>query len=240
VGDGFATVPVMIAPLPDYWLPRPPIPTDSTSLAAFDQLFEDAVQQGGEINYRLAAPRWQFACYIADTRPVLLHGSGDAQIKRFEPRQPNDTTEFGNQLAVYAASDGVWPLYYAILDRGRHPMSMINASVRAVDDDGSSSLPHYYFSISAPALAARAFRPGTLYFLPRTTFRQQPDTQFHGQLVRVDHWASPEAVVPLCQLTVTPDDFPHLGQIRGHDDATTLARARANPDGFPWIEAGNP
>jgi hypothetical protein len=39
------------------------------------------------------------------------------------------------------------------------------------------------------------------------------------------------------RLTVEPEDFPLLGQIRGHDDEATFARARADPDGFPWLDA---
>lgn len=212
------------------------MPTDAETLATFDRLFDETAGTGGEIDYRLAAPRWQFACHIADTRPVVLHGSGDAAIAMFEPRQPTDATEFGNQNAVFAASDGLWPMYFAILDRVGHPMSLINASVRSLDGDGGASAPHYFFSISAPALAARAFRPGMLYFLPRGTFRPQPELTVGPHRVRIDQWASPEPVAPLCRLAVSPDDFPLLEQIRGHDDEATFARIQANPDGFPWVE----
>ncbi|MEU1003082.1 hypothetical protein [Streptomyces tibetensis] len=41
---------------------------------------------------------------------VLLHGSGDPAIRRFEPRQPDDSSEFGNRRAVFAADDGLWPM----------------------------------------------------------------------------------------------------------------------------------
>ena len=34
----------------------------------FDALFDDAVAWGGEVDYRLAAPRWQFLCHLADRR----------------------------------------------------------------------------------------------------------------------------------------------------------------------------
>jgi hypothetical protein len=43
-------------------------------------------------------------------------------------------------------------------------------------------------------------------------------------------------VKPLARLQVSPADFPFLDQIRGHDDQIQQERARANPDGFPWID----
>lgn len=155
--------------MPDFLVPRPPMPTDRATLAAFDALFEEALAAGPEValDYRLAAPRWQFLCHIADTRPVLLHGSDNPAITRFEPRQPDDTTAFGSQRAVYAAGDGLWPMYYAILDRDGHKMSLINSCVTATDRNARLRGPHYFFSISQHALAARAFRRGSVYVLPR-------------------------------------------------------------------------
>ena len=57
-----------------------------------------------------------------------------------------------------------------------------------------------------------------------------------GQRVHIAQWASPEAVVPLAKITVGPEDFPVLAQMRGHVDEITFPRARANPDGFPWLD----
>jgi hypothetical protein len=224
--------------LPAFLEPRPPMPTDDVTLRAFDAVFDAALQAGGEIDYGLSAPRWQFLCHIADTRRVLLHGSTNPDITHFEPRQPTDTTEFGNQNAVYAASDGLWPMYFAILDRQKHAMSTINTSVRVVADNGELGDPGYFFSISAPALALRAFTRGMIYVLPRATFRQQPVEEFGALRVVADHWASPEPVAPLFRIAVGPEDFPLLAQIRGHDDEMTFARARANPRGFPWLPEG--
>lgn len=211
------------------------MPTDAATLSSFEDLYDAAARTGGEVDYRLDAPRWQFLCHVADTKPVLMHGSTNPAIAEFEPRQPEDTSEFGNQNAVYAASDGLWPMYFAILDRQNHAMSTINTSVRIIDSQGDTSDPAYFFSISAPALAQRAFRRGTIYVLPRATFRQQPAHQFGPLCVVADHWASPVPVTPLFRIAVGPEDFPLLDGIRGHDDETTFARARANPDGFPWL-----
>jgi len=223
--------------LPSHFLSRPPMPSDMATLAAFDALYAEALaSNGGEIDYRLAAPKWQFLCYLADTKSIVLHGSGNPGIKLFEPRQPNDTTSFGNQNAVYAASDGLWPMYFAILDRDRYTMSLINASTRLDLGNGQRSEPFYFFSITDKALAQQPFRCGTIYILPRDTFEQQPPERYGDQTIHVAHWASLVPVTPLAKLSVGPEDFPLLNQLRGHDDETTFARARANPAGFPWVE----
>lgn len=220
----------------DFLESRPPMPTDAATLAAFDATYDAAVAAGGAIDYRLPVPRWQFICHIADTRPVVLHGSGNPNITRFEPRQPEDTTEFGNRNAVYAASDGLWPMYFAILDRDRHRISLINSAVRPVEANGALGERLYFFSISASALAAQPWRRGTLYFLPRDTFEQQPIVELAGVRAVIQQWASAEPVTPLTRIEVGPEDFPLLHRIRGHDTETTFARARAEPEGFPWID----
>ena len=214
---------------------RPPIDLDAATRAAFDQLFEEATAAGGEIDYRLQAPRWQFISYITDTRPVLVHGSGNPSIAIFEPRKPNDTREFGNQLAVYAASDALWAIYFAVLDRANYRISLINSAARFELPSGLSE-PYYFFSISKAAREANAFSPGTIYFLPRETFVQEPPRELGGWRAHIAHWASLEPVAPLTRIAVRPQEFPLLDRIRGHDDETTFAKIRADPDGFPWLD----
>ena len=225
-----------MADLPSWFLPRPPMPLNVETRAAFDTLYEQLKVSGGSLGrYDLAAPLWQFLCYIADTKDVLLHGSGDPAISIFEPRKSNDVHAFGDQQAVYASSDGLWPMYFAVIDRSRIPL-ICNSSARVRSAAGELGDPFYFFSVSAPALAERPFRPGTIYLLPRATFQQQPaEPHPKGELL-VAQWASLVPVKPLARLTVAPEDFPLLDAIRGHDDETLLARAKANPAGFPWVD----
>jgi hypothetical protein len=224
--------------VPDFLVRRPPMPTDAATLAAFDALYDAAVTAGSgtPIDYRLPVPRWQFICHVADTRNVVLHGSGNAAIRVFEPRQPVDNTEFGNRKAVYAASDGLWPMYFAILDRDRFQMSLINGAARPLYEGGILGEPYYFFSISEEVLPKAPWRRGTIYFLPRDSFEQQPPMQFQGTPMAVAQWASPEPVVPLAKIEVGHEDFPLLANIRGHDWHETVQRVRANPDGFPWVD----
>jgi hypothetical protein len=224
--------------VPRYYLPRPALQLDATTIAAYEALWTHitTAPEAGELPYSLPMPRWQFLCYLADHKPVVLHGSGNPNVIAFEPRQAADVIAFGNRAAVYAASDGIWPIYYAILDRDQYAMSLTNACIRVVTPTGEASEPFYFFSISQTALVYRPWRTGTVYILPRTTFEPQPPIPSGDSAIHVLQWASPMRVVPLAKLHVTPADFPFLDQIRGHDDQIQHERARANPDGFPWID----
>lgn len=221
--------------LPDYWLTRPSLPLDEPTMAAFDQLFEAALAAGGcpEISYTLPQPKWQFLCHLADHHHIALHGSGDPNIALFEPRQSNDLNEFGNQKAVYAASDGLWAMFFAIVDRARVG-SITNACVRLEDETGALHGPYYVFSVSQSALPGQPWRTGTLYLLPRSPFITQPPLTFGPSQVHIAQLASFEPVRPLARLTVAPSDFPFLAQIRGHDDRRLQEYADALQTGAPW------
>jgi hypothetical protein len=221
--------------LPDYWLTRPSVNFDETTQNAFDELLNTTLDIGGcpEIQFTLPWPKWQFLCHIADHQDIGLHGSGDPNIILFEPRQSNDLNEFGNQKAVYAASDGLWAMFFAIVDRGRVG-SITNACIRLEDESGTFHDPLYVFSVSQSALVNHPWRTGVVYLLPRSTFITQPSMAFGSNQVHFAQLASLEPVQPLAKLTVTPDDFPFLSQIRGHDDERLQEYATALQTGAPW------
>jgi hypothetical protein len=225
-------------PLPNYWLQRPSPEPDAETRRAFDTLLDTALAQGGNplIDYTLPAPRWQFLCHAAEQRGLALHGSGNAGIDLFEPRQPEDLTDFGNQRAVYAASDGLWAMYFAIVDRERFAMTLANACIRVADAAGQVSGPFYVFSITRAALVQRPWRTGTVYLLPREPFAAQPSVPLGGVEVRIAQLASPVPVRPLARLTVAPEDFPMLDRIRGHEDARLAEYAQAMQTGGAWPE----
>ena len=224
--------------LPAHFLPRPPMADDPATLAAFADLYATAVAPGrGEaVPYTLATPRWQFLCWLTDTQDVVLHGSGNPAIAEFEPRQSNDIHEFGNRAAVYAASDGLWAMYFAIVNRDGPVTSLVNACFRVVEPDGTRGGPYYYFSINRDAWAGEPWRAGTVYILPRGPFAAQPPGDLGALTLEIAQWASPTPVRPLARLAVTPADFPLLAQITPHDPAVLLARAAADPAGFPWVD----
>jgi hypothetical protein len=226
--------------LPDYWLRRPAPEPGQATRAAFDDLLRAATAQGvrSPIDYRLSAPLWQFLCYAADDGRFVLHGSGDPDIEVFEPRPSDDIDEFGARTAVYAASDGLWPMYFAIVNR---PVvhALLNACFRhapADDPDAPWSDPYYFFSVNAEAFETQPFRTGTVYLLPADGFEPQPVQVRDDRRITIGQLANPDPVRPLAKVTVRPADFPFLDQIRGHDTGVIVARATADPNGFPWLD----
>ena len=221
--------------LPDYWLTRPGLSFDEKTRTAFDELLNTTLSIGGcpTIQYTLPWPKWQFLCHLADHHNIAMHGSGNPDIALFEPRQSIDLHEFGNQKAVYAASDGLWAMFFAIVDRER-VNSITNACVRLADESGTLHGPFYVFSVSQSALPRQPWRTGTVYLLPRDTFTLQAPIAFGSNQVHIAQLASFVHIEPLAKLTVTPADFPFLMQIRGHDDQRLQEYATALQTGAPW------
>ncbi len=224
--------------LPDYWLHRPKIEIDTQTRADIDRFLASA--KAGEtinrIDYRFAVPKWQFLCYLADQHGVVLHGTGDPRIQLFEPRQSSDLAEFGAQTAIYAAVDGLWAMFFAIVDRTGYSLTTTNACVHLVDTDGTVFEPIYVFAISHAALRQQPWRTGTVYLLPGDTFVHQPSLRFRQYEVRSTQVASLVPVRPFAQLEVTPQDFPFLKDIRGLDDSRLAEYGEAMQSGAPWPE----
>jgi hypothetical protein len=223
--------------LPDYWLLQPELPLGESERRACDALLAAAVAQGpaAPFEYNLSIPKWRFLCYVAVQHNLALHGSGNGAISCFEPRQPSDLTEFGAQKAVYASSDGIWPMYFAIVDREKSP-TIINACVTLEDAEGVLSQPYYFFSISKQALGRQPYKNGVVYLLPRESFVAQPPMQAGPLRVHIAQLASPDAVTPLAKLAIAPEDFPFLAQMRTHDDGRLELYAEAMINGLPWPE----
>ncbi len=224
--------------LPDYWLLHPKNKTDETTEQSFDRLWQSTLELGQNpvIDYTLPEPKWQFLNYQAENQAIVFHGSGANDISLFEPRQSNDLREFGNRKAVYASSDGIWAMFFAIAARSEVPMSVTNACIRLKAPDGDFQGPFYFFSVSRQVLGLKPWRDGFVYLLPRSTFISQPPMQLGEVEVHIAQLASLEEVKPLARLPVTPDDFPFLADIRGHDDARLEESACALETGAPLPE----
>lgn len=224
--------------LPDYWLERPKASIDETTRLEFEKLLTSVLSTDEltTIDYSLPNPKWQFLCYIADNYDILVHGSGNDKIKLFEPRKANDTSSFGDQKAVYAASDGIWAMFFAIVDREQFDMSIINGCIRVEDDAGVLHPHHYVFSVSQLAINEKPWRTGTIYLLPRKSFVDQPPHTLGTSKVHIHQHASFETVKPLAKLSVRPEDFPFLSKIVGHDESRGQEYTTALLNGEPWPE----
>jgi hypothetical protein len=227
--------------LPDYWIERPPFKAGRATEAAVDAFLQLADANGSrrllDVDALLRETphvvRWRFLCSLAARRRIAFHGTSDPRIERFEPREPIDFAPFGRQRAVFATSDPIWAMFYAIVDRRRHRLTLNNGCL-VLEDTGDA---YYYFSVSRNALARRPWRTGHVYFLPADTFVEQPGDVYAGRPARVPQLASPVAVAPFARLRIAPRSFPFLGRIRGHDDERLADYARAVMAAAPWPDA---
>lgn len=223
--------------LPDYWLPRPAATLTPDLAYAFDQLVDNAQASDGVpcLPYSLNAPKWQFLCYLSEQRAFVLHGSPSGEIAIFEPRQSSDLHAFGAQKAIYAAADGIWPMFFAILDRQLHPGSIINACLRVEHPRGHIGEPHYFFSVQAEPLARNPWTPGWVYILPRDSFiNEEVIPRGADTWVYIAQVASLQPVKPVARLWVEPMDFPFLAQVRPHVGERLAEYARVLEQGLPW------
>lgn len=227
-------------PLPDYWLPRPQFNLSHGVLNQLEDIYASQVAPatGNWIDVPLPVPKWIFLCWLSDEKNLLLHGSGDPNIGLFEPRTPIDNSpdDFSKQTAVFAASDGISPMFYAMIDRGRIHVHMMTGALYFRLNDGGLSRMHYFFSVNDIALEQHPWRQGIIYILPRDGFVQQEPYDLGQYPVFEPHWACLNPVRPLAKIGITTADFPFFAQIRAHDERYIREKARTDPYGYPWLE----
>ena len=199
----------------------PSLEMDSARRRAFDHVLTCALRQGvaAPVACDDAYPKCEFLRYLVDVRGYLLHGSRERDIQVFEPRPASDVNPFSAQRAVYAASDGIWPMVFAIRDRRPGQGTFYNGCTRVVYDDASRGEPYYHFAMAAAGLRERPWCAGMMYVLPRQTFVPHPLLEEDGIRFTLEEWASPEAVHPVAKLEVEPADFPFLDAFWGYDPA---------------------
>jgi hypothetical protein len=220
-----------------FLLARPNYNLTPEKQSTFEDLYR-STEPGEFVEYHLEYPKWQYLSYLCDTKELVLHGTQDQNIGEVEPRQANDKKEFSNQRAIYASTDGIWVIYFAILDRKRYPeMSLFNSCLRAQISADQISDPMYFFSITHSVLLQKPWCEGSIYILPRQSFEQEASQEMQGMEIIFPHWISKLPAQPIAKLKVGPQDFPFLDQIHGHDDEKLVQLAAEEPGGFPWPEA---
>jgi hypothetical protein len=228
--------------LPDYWQERPPLSVDDSTHAAIEDFLSREQPKAGDglldvgliVHARRGVTPWQFLSALAERREIAFHGTGDPNIESFEPRHPIDFAPFGHQNAVFATTDPIWAMFYAVVDRDRYEVTLNNGCILLMYAEGRPGVPHYYFSITGDALREQPWRTGYVYFLPAETFVAQPAGTYAGHAARIPQLASPVAVTPFARLQVNPEDFPFLTQIRGHEDSRLGEYAQAVMAAEPW------
>ena len=183
---------------------------------AFTLLYQTVVEQdaGKVIEYALPYPKHEFLDWVVQEKDVLLHGSCEQGIQILEMNQANcQSKEFGNLEAVYATSDPILPIFYAIRDvQGvGFRYRVISGVTRRFDSSGKEERT-YNFKLHPIDLASKPWAAGAVYLLPKHTFKQ--GTNDKGQLI--EEWVSMVPVVPLAELRVEPSDFPYFDRIRSY------------------------
>jgi hypothetical protein len=172
---------------PTRYLVAPDVDFDRVRIQAFEGIWEtiDAHSASSIINYACPFPKFEFLTYLVRRKGVLLHGSNDPGITRFEPRQ---RTDFRGRVreSVFATDDGIWPIYFAIVDRDRVKI-LRNACFQVADEQGVTRT-HYLFAVPARQLHQHPWREGTVYILPRETFVQDQIVDAEGRVWK--EWAS--------------------------------------------------
>jgi hypothetical protein len=199
----------MYEPVPP--CPAPLLTLDSQKVGAFDYLFEEALRLGPAafIDYNIPYPKHEFLRYLVDQKQILLHGSNQPDVKVLLPmRFTTDARAPMNSESVFASADGILPMFFAILDRENYVGSMSIGAYRL------SNAVHYFFSINEEMLKSWPFRCGTIYLLPNDTFKPAAN----GEGVVLEEWISREPVEVLAKLSVSPEDFPLLDAIWGHNE----------------------
>ncbi|MFN2197096.1 MAG: hypothetical protein ACK2UW_13340 [Anaerolineales bacterium] len=201
----------------------PPFELTPEKQARFAALWQQArVHASGDwIDYDLPEPLHEFVQYLTAQDEVIFHGSNNQEIETFQPVRKsvelNDESGRGNIQGVYGTHDGLWAMFFAVVDRPRLKGSIRNG-VLYFQNQAGETRPVYNFSINQEQLAERPYTRGALYLLPRMTFRRLE--LLPG--VPANEWASEAPVRPIAKLRLEPADFPFLEQIDGHDDGALI------------------
>ncbi|WP_096186502.1 hypothetical protein [Evansella halocellulosilytica] len=187
------------------FLKQPELSLSKKAVEGFDAIYEKSVLNGDGnfIKYESDYPKDLFLNYIIEQKGVLVHGSNNPSISSFEPR-PSTLFNGKPVHAVFAASDGIWSLFFAVINRKEYQGSLRNMCFTIPTKKGFKR--YYYFSLEKEYYGKR-WTDGTIYILPKKAFKQ-------GGVK--NEWICETNVEPLAKLSVTPNDFPFLHQVSLH------------------------
>lgn len=165
----------------------------------------DALVRGEPV--ALPEQRLDFLRWLGGERDVVFHGSPRNDLVALSTeRKSRDATAWGNQQAVYASSDPVWAIYFAVLRRDNGWRGTRNGSM------GVGGRRYYFFVHNRGSQSPDRFGPGSLYILPSDSFAAE---QWLGDTA---HLVSDVPVRPLARIDVTPADSPFRDRIGYYRD----------------------
>lgn len=149
----------------------PPLRLTPEKQAAFQSLLDETLASsvGGAFDYILPYPKYEFVQYAMAQEVYIFHGSNNRTIDVFIPTRTSvelyDRRGIGNQQAVYGTHDGLWSMFFAVVDRARLRGSIRNG-VMYFHNQSGERLAIYNFSINQEQLHEKPWTAGALYFLP--------------------------------------------------------------------------
>ncbi|EFM12690.1 hypothetical protein PaecuDRAFT_0201 [Paenibacillus curdlanolyticus YK9] len=181
----------------------PPFTEEET--AEFERLYAAALQHGGNVDYQSKFSKFRFIDYIVQTRKYVVHGSNYRTIKQFEMRKQ---TLFDGTVvnAVFASTDGLWSIFYAVFDRSKVTTNFRNACFKSMDRNR-----YYFFSLTRDTMDRDPWTTGIVYFIPGDRFEQ-----VHKRRIHFDEWISNMPVSPQLMLVVDRRDFEPIRRISVH------------------------
>jgi len=201
------------------FLPEPASVLSDAKRDAFGRVFQSMreISLDGAVSYDCPYPKWEYLRYLVRERNVVLHGSNRKDIEVLEPKEQADYS--GKRItAVFASRDGIWPMFFAIVNTTGYRGSLRNGCW--VVARGGGERRFYFFSVNEEMLGEGIWTEGMIYILPDEAFESTD-----RRVVRFDEWASKEAVKPIGKLAISPEDFPFLGQVAGHREGESIFRS---------------
>lgn len=178
--------------------------------------------------------RWVFLEYLTRRCEVVLLGSNDPYLTRLEPFVLAPSIPGWDTPRYFAFSDGMRPMYQAIVDLNRLQRMNHLAQVVVADVGHDNSAPEpsrFYFGLDYRVLPEAPWRRGTVYLYARADMPSGFDAP-DGPIGEAD---PPQPIRPLAKLEVAPWDWPLLGRVRGFNVEAHQERARDWNGAFPWI-----
>ncbi|RXJ04360.1 hypothetical protein DS745_02960 [Anaerobacillus alkaliphilus] len=192
-------------------LPELDLPKET--IHEFDDIYDRHIStaEGKIVPFECRYPKYMFLNYLIETKDVLVHGTNKSDIVSFEPRK--QTLFNGKPVkAVFAASDGVWSLFFAVINRVGYVGSLRNLCITSPTKKGIKR--YYYFSLNKD-FHGECWSDGTIYFLPKKDFKP-------GGIK--DEWICETAVKPLAKMTVTASEFPFKEHIFRHSETDSVVK----------------
>jgi hypothetical protein len=196
---------------------------EAEKAAYFESIFEELTKAKKAPPIKLSEKyaKHEFLSYMINQKGLLARGSNQAETQLFEPQEGTDF--FGNPTGfIVAAEDGIWPIFFAIINRDNEELHAVWNACKWVKTDAGELHKLYSFSLNQEAFFETTFGKGFVYLLPREGFKQVASK---SGLPTVE-WVNRMSVRPLASLPVSPSDFPFLEQVKRFDlqDLMTLHR----------------